>query len=313
MLKHKSLKALIMNFSDKEHGTKDFYERLWADPDKIGRSDQGLFLGWHYGFYEKGIKDIREAMINMNNYIDRLLEINDETVMNILDAGSGVGSTSIHLAEKHPNCLFNGIVLTDNELKIAEYIKKEKSIENVHFKQGSYMNSGFSDNYFDRIFALESATYAPNKKEFITEMYRLLKPKGKLIIIDTFTKKYVLNSLAVNIDNYLHQRKCTQRDLENYYVGIDNFITYLKSENFKEIDVSNLVDSGNVRVSHIYGFLIYRLLPYLSLNLGKIREKRSSLKYKFMYPFAFFALFVYRTLLTFGLKPGYYSIEAIKK
>ena len=119
--------------------------------------------------------------------------------------------------------------------------------------------------------------------------------------------------MAVNIDNYLHQRKCTQRDLENYYVGIDNFITYLKSENFKEINVSNLVDSGNVRVSQIYGFLIYRLLPYLSLNLGKIRKKRSSLKYKFMYPFAFFAFFVYRTLLTFGLKPGYYSIEDIKK
>ena len=302
-----------MNFTDIEHEIKDFYERLWSDPGKIRRSGQGIFLGWHYGFYEKGIKNISEAMINMIDYIDRLLELNDKMVMNILDAGSGVGSTLIHLAKKHPNCLFDGITLTNNELKIAEFLEKENSIENIRFKQGSYMNSGFSDNYFDRIFALESAIYAPNKKDFLKEMYGLLKPNGKLVIIDTFTKKYILNSLTVNINNYLHQRKCTKGTLANYYVGIDDFIIYLKSVKFKGINVNDIVDSGNVKKYHIYGFLIYRLFPYLSSRLGQIREKRNSLKYEFIYPFAFFSFFVYKALLILASKPRYYSIIAIKK
>jgi len=172
-----------MTSSDIEKEIQNFYQSLWSDPAKINRSGQNILLGYHYGFYEKGIKNIKEAMMNMYEYINRLLELDDRTSMNILDAGSGIGYTSIYLAHKHSNCIFHGITLTSNELKIAKSLQKKNLIDNVQFKQGSYMNSRYPDNFFDRIFALESLIYAPNKKEFLNEMHRNLKSNGKLIIV----------------------------------------------------------------------------------------------------------------------------------
>lgn len=302
-----------MSLSEVENGIKDFYEKLWLKPNKISRSGQNVLLGWHYGFYEKDIKTLSEAMSNMNNYVEQLLDLDNKSNIYVLDAGSGVGATTLFLAKKHPNVFFNGITLTENELKIAESLKKQYLIKNVEFKQGSYMNSGFPDNYFDRIFALESAAYSTNKKDFLKEMFRLLKYDGKLIIIDTFPKNYTINSLITNVDNFLSKRNQSVNDLANYFVNIDKLISYFGSLNFKDINCKDLVGSGNVKKSHIYGFLLYRLFPSLSLNFSNRKGNRNSLKNKFFYPFLFPIFFVYKTLLIFYTKPRYYSIEAVKR
>jgi len=312
MSRFKNLEGHIMSLSDVEHEIGNFYDYLWSDPGKIKRSGKGLFLGWHYGFYEKGIKNINEAMINMNNYLGRLLELDDKTGLNILDAGSGVGSTSIYLAKIYPNCFFNGIDLTAVEVKIAELSRKKQKVENVKFKHASYMDSGFPDNHFDRIFALESTVYAPNKKKFLNEMYRLLKPNGKLVIIDTFPKKLIINSMRVNTYSYFHQKKFTKEHLENYYGSIGTFTNHLKSEKFREINVKDIVDSGNVKRSHIYAFLISLMYPYLVSYLREIRKNRNPVIYGLISPFLFLIFYVYRILLLFSVKPSYFSIEAKK-
>jgi ubiquinone/menaquinone biosynthesis C-methylase UbiE len=298
--------------SEVEKGIRDFYEGLWQDPGKINRNDQDVLLGWHYGFYEKGIKTISEAMSNMNRYVGRLLDLGHEDNAHVFDAGSGVGATSLFLAKIYPDIFFHGITLTENELKIAESLREQHLVSNVEFKQGSYMNSGFPDNYFSRIFALESAAYSTNKNDFLKEMYRLLKHDGKLVIIDTFAKKYTVNSLLTNVDNYILKRNQSVDDLANYCVNIDELNSILRSLNFKGITCINLVSSGNVKKSHIYGFLIYRLFPYLSLNLKKSDGKSNLLKNQLLFPLLFLIFFIYKLLLIFYSKPGYYSIEAMK-
>ena len=100
----------------------------------------------------------------MMNYINRLLEIDDKSFMNILDAGSGVGSTSIYIAKKYSNCVFYGITISYYESLIADILKKKLQINNVRFQQGTYMKTSYPNNYFDRIFSLESIIYAPDKR-----------------------------------------------------------------------------------------------------------------------------------------------------
>ena len=62
---------------DFETKTRKDYQKRWANPKVIHREDDNLALGWHFGYYEKGISSYKKAIINMNNYVSRLLEIND--------------------------------------------------------------------------------------------------------------------------------------------------------------------------------------------------------------------------------------------
>ena len=171
------------------------------------------------------------------------------------------------------------------------------------------MNTSYKKNFFDRIFTLESVIYSPNKKEFVKEMYRILKPNGKIIILDIFPKKYQFNFLTIKIDNYLYQRK--NSDIKNYYIDIEKFKKFLKNEKFAAIKIHNLLDSGNIKKSTLFISIILSVYALLITKLRTIDKKRS-FKYKFISPFIFFMLIAYKLLI--GINSNeYYSIQAIKK
>ena len=298
-----------MKLTEIENEAKDYYDKLWSNPNRIRQIIKEI-PSWHFGFYEKGIKTSNEAKINMMDYVGRLLELDDELFMKLLDAGSGVGSTSIYLAKKYSNCIFHGITISHYESLLAGILQKKYKISNVRFQQGSYMKTSYSKNYFDRIFALESVIYAPNKKEFVKEMYRILKPNGKIVILDIFPKKYQFNSLSIKIDNYLYQRRNSE-NLKNYYIDIDQFIRFLKSEKFVGIKIHNLIDSGNIKKFNLFTSYILSAFALLISKLRTINKKRS-FKYKFISPFIFFMLITYKLLIDIT-SVEYYSIEAIKK
>jgi cyclopropane fatty-acyl-phospholipid synthase-like methyltransferase len=298
-----------MKLTELENEAKDYYDNVWSNPNRIRQIVREI-PSWHFGFYENGINNPNEAKINMMEYVGRLLELDDESYSKILDAGSGVGSTSIYLAKKYSNCIFHGITISHYESLLAGILQKKNKISNVRFQQGTYMKTSYSKNYFDRIFALESVIYAPNKKEFVKEMHRILKPNGKIVILDIFPKKYQFNSLSIKIDNYLYQRKNSE-NLKNYYIGIDQFAKFLKSEKFVGIKIHNLIDAGNIKK-----FILFKsiFLSAYALLISKLRtiDKKIPFKYKFISPFIFFMLIMYKLLI--GINSNeYYSIEAIKK
>ena len=299
-----------MKLTEIENEAKDYYDKLWSNPNRIRQIVREI-PSWHFGFYEKGINNSNEAKINMMDYVGRLLELDDESFTKILDAGSGVGSTSIYLAKKYSKCVFHGITISYYESKLAGILQKKYKISNVRFQQGSYMKTSYSKNYFDRVFALESVIYSPNKKEFVKEMYRILKPNGKIVILDIFPKKYQFNSLTIKIDNYLYQRKNSEKNLKNYYIDIEKFKKFLKSEKFVKIKIHNLIDSGNIKKFNLFISIILSSFALLISELRTINKKRS-FKYKFISPFIFFMLIMYKLLI--GITSNeYYSIEAIKK
>ena len=55
-------------------------------------------LGLHYGFWEKNTKTTEESIINTNKFVIKYLDINDNDT--ILDAGCGIGGTSIFIAKQ---------------------------------------------------------------------------------------------------------------------------------------------------------------------------------------------------------------------
>ena len=303
-----------MDITSVEHEIQEFYENLWSEPTRIHRTDENVILGWHFGFYNEETQTIHDAMHNMNFYLEKLLELPHDAAT-ILDCGSGIGYTSIYLAKKYPHCMFHGITLTSNELNIAQNLQRKNKVKNVFFRQASYMHSDFDDDFFDRIFALESVIYAPNKKKFLLEIYRLLKPEGKMIIIDMFSKRFLQNNVSLNVDNYFHLRSFTPEEFNLFYVNVSSFISLIKALDFYDIQVSDLAKQGNVKKTHLYGFLIYRLFIAIPIQLRKIKTKKNmnKISYWIKYPFMYSILLVYFLLMILYNKPSYYSLQFRKK
>ena len=301
----------MKNKSSIENKIKTQYENIWSNTSKINRNSQDLNLGWHFGFYEKGVETYQDAIINMNDYVGRLLNLDDNVSKMILDAGCGVGPTSIYLARKYSKNNYIGITLASKEIALAEKIQKENHVKNVKFIQGSYVDTGCSINVFDSVFALESVCYAQNKQRFINEMNRVLKPEGKIVVIDIFRKHDLSNSLIRNINyNFLKQQ-----DSPAARVTIDTFKSFLETGGFGGIKIHDLLKTGNVKHFLLYGFIIRSLYANLSSQFKEIKDlrKNNSLADSFTRKCAFVFVFILKALLTYKSKPGYYSITAVKK
>lgn len=141
----------------------------------------------HYGYWDSTTKTFREALANINKILSEKAGIRKG--MKILDAGCGIGGSSIWLA-KHKQAQVIGITLSAKQAARANARVKEIGLDsNVEFQVQDFTNTNFYDASFDIIWAIESVCHAANKEEFIKEAYRLLKPGGQLIMADFFIVK----------------------------------------------------------------------------------------------------------------------------
>lgn len=98
----------------------------------------------------------------------------------VLDAGCGSGEYSCWFASKGAQVL--GIDLSDGALKEAFEYCKEKSIEGLNFEKRSVLDTRFSDNSFDFIYCTGVLHHTPDPFGGFTELCRVLKPGGKILI-----------------------------------------------------------------------------------------------------------------------------------
>jgi tocopherol O-methyltransferase len=144
-------------------------------------------LAFHYGYYEKGFRSHNQAILHMNDVVWDMLRLDGTRPLQILDAGCGVGGTSIYLAKKYPVVTFTGISIAPSEIQFAtELAAQNKVTENTRFLQNNFCGTTFPDCSFDGVIALESLNYASDTGEFFREMYRILKPGGRLVVVDGF-------------------------------------------------------------------------------------------------------------------------------
>lgn len=154
----------------------------------------------HYGYKDATTKSFAGTLLRMNEVLMQAAQIT--AADHVLDAGCGIGGSSIYLTEK-TGCTCTGITLSEKQLAEARLLAEKKGLDStLKFELRNYMHTGFPDESFTVVWGLESICYADDKEAFVREAYRLLKPGGRLIIADGMVTDFKNNENPI-IKNWL--------------------------------------------------------------------------------------------------------------
>lgn len=128
-------------------------------------------------------KGIYENQVLFENKM--VQDLNIKSGDKVLDVGCGRGRVAAHLASTAKADVF-GINIDEVQLSSAKKFAQMTGInDNCRFLKAS-LNSPFPfpDNSFNALYQIQVLTYAKNKEEVFAEMFRVLKPGGKLSFLD---------------------------------------------------------------------------------------------------------------------------------
>jgi ubiquinone/menaquinone biosynthesis C-methylase UbiE len=107
----------------------------------------------------------------------------------ILDVGCGGGKTVNRLAQKAPRGKVFGIDYSADMVKYSKKVNKKLIVEDkVEIVEGSVDKTGFPDEFFDLVIAIETYYFWPSFPDALKEIWRVLKPIGFLLLVNEMVK-----------------------------------------------------------------------------------------------------------------------------
>jgi ubiquinone/menaquinone biosynthesis C-methylase UbiE len=104
-----------------------------------------------------------------------------DSSMKILEIGAGKLYNTKFLAKSFPDNQFAAMDLPNRNFL------KSRAPKNVSLKEGDFNDlSIFPENSFDIVFGVETVCHAESKKHVLGEIYKVLKPGGKIILFDGY-------------------------------------------------------------------------------------------------------------------------------
>lgn len=127
-----------------------------------------------------------------------------------LDIGTGAGHTAAALAQTAKKVF--GLDPSEGMRKAAQ--ETYGHLANLEFVPGSSEETGFPDNTFDIITARHTLHHHPSMPRTLAEIKRVLKPGGRLVIVDEITPNE-------NVNDWYHALEVTRdpTHFRAYYVN----------------------------------------------------------------------------------------------
>ena len=159
-----------------------YYNDCQRDYVRVWGTDRNY--SYHYGFYEHGDESHDEAADLTNRALAARIRVGPNSVA--VDAGCGMGGTCIWLA-RHTGARVVGVNIHATQLANGRRVMAENGpAERVELVQADFARLPLASRSVDAVFAIEAICHAENKRAFMREVARVLKPGGRVVIVDYF-------------------------------------------------------------------------------------------------------------------------------
>lgn len=165
----------------------------------------------YFIYYNKLREDIESI-----EYSYQLHEYADFKGKNVLDVGCGNGYVLEKYAIEGANA--HGVDITPMSIRLCEERFKYSNLTGS-FQVANAEELPFPDNYFDCVCSMGVLHHVPNTEKAVSEIYRVLKPGGRLIVMF-----YHRNSALYRINFSIRAMfgKKTKQELVNEFDGLGN-------------------------------------------------------------------------------------------
>lgn len=174
--------------------TQEAYDRVGESAHLKGNSAKAtaIMTAMYYSDQQIAIagKDVHNFQGVGNPHILANIQPGDT----VLDVGSGLGIDSYIAYEAATKSLAShegfvlGIDISGNEVRHAQICAQERKLPNIRFAQADMEQIPLPDNSVDVVISNGAFCLAPDKEKAFAEIFRVLKPGGRISICTTTTQ-----------------------------------------------------------------------------------------------------------------------------
>ncbi|ORU89482.1 MAG: hypothetical protein A6F71_00510 [Cycloclasticus sp. symbiont of Poecilosclerida sp. M] len=240
----------------------DYYDQSYWDYRTSWLNSKNLAI--HYGYWSEATKSHSDSLLEMNEVV--AAQLNLKAGDYVLDAGCGIGGSSIWLAENF-NVKVTGITVSPTQIEQAKKNAKRRGVDHlVDFKLEDYTQTLFEDETFDHVWGLESICYALKKSDFVNEAFRVLKKGGSFAIADGFAAKR-----EVTHKEWAHVLKVLNGWVMPNMSTSTEFEGFMKSSGFKniyyrDITENTLPSSKRLYYTAIFTYPMEKVMSWIGLR-----------------------------------------------
>ena len=203
---------------------------------------------WHV---EMGAHDQKRDPLTFPWYQSAFSGIRDDLGGTMLEVGCGRGEFAVWLAAVVPGLRITGIDFASAAIKLAKK-RALAAAQPVCFLVGDAQALPFPDSSFDWIVSCECLEHIPRPRAMATEMYRVLKPRGRFCLT---TENYLNGMLLAWLRSWLFGK---QFDSGSGVQPLEQFFLFFQVRKYLQ-DTGLVVD--HTASSHYQWLLLPRVDP----------------------------------------------------
>lgn len=174
---------------DAKEETKRAYDKVGESAALPGNKLKAAWIMYSLGYSEEQFNAAGPQVFNFQGVGNPHIHAKIQPGEHVLDVGSGLGIDSFIASHSTgPTGEVTGIDISPKEVKHAQQQAKERGLDKTQFLVADMESIPLPDDSVDVIISNGAFCLAPNKKKAFQELFRVLKPGGRISVCTTTTK-----------------------------------------------------------------------------------------------------------------------------